>query len=176
MNAPVKPDLPDNLPVLTEVVIPSSAAGVPESLVRTFIGYEYEDGINAIEVVHEPEQAIKAEEKEETGIDAVEETPEPEQIVQADDQAQSSAYCTFYEVTQADDDLATLILSEVRDRLVESLQNRFAAEIPTLVEAALHNAMPALIQEIREGLEENTKLALKDLFASLHETPSSENY
>ncbi|MDR0528905.1 MAG: hypothetical protein LBG69_04765 [Zoogloeaceae bacterium] len=60
----------------------------------------------------------------------------------------------------AQDSSADKELMFFRRHVLELLRQRLSAEIPTLVEAALQNALPAIEREIRAGLEESALDAL----------------
>ncbi|MCL2022458.1 MAG: hypothetical protein FWG81_10445 [Betaproteobacteria bacterium] len=179
MNIPRRFDPFGDLPVLTEVVVPSpSGIRMPDNTSRALAPAEPEApvfGQKAGETqaptasqplaktapfpALNPEYMASVtsgmdEAEDEPDIDMDEDSPEPAPA------------------TQGEDVFAAPAISEIREALVEALQKRFAIEIPTLVEAALQNALPMITHDIREGLEENAKLALKDLIASL-QTKSS---
>ncbi|MDR1648218.1 MAG: hypothetical protein LBR88_09345 [Zoogloeaceae bacterium] len=63
--------------------------------------------------------------------------------------------------------LPATALQDLGEALTQAVQARLRAEIPTLIEAALHAALPALTQEIRQGLESIAQDALRD-FIRLH--------
>ncbi|GHU10099.1 hypothetical protein FACS1894185_0660 [Betaproteobacteria bacterium] len=62
-----------------------------------------------------------------------------------------------------DDEALAMDMEHLRDNILDSLRKRLDAEIPTLAEAALQNALPGIIEEIRSGLEENIHTVLSDL-------------
>ena len=62
-----------------------------------------------------------------------------------------------------DDEALAVNMEYLRESILDALRKRLDVEIPTLAEAALHSALPGIIQEIRLGLEENIHTALADL-------------
>jgi len=182
MSLPGKPDPLGDLPVLTEVVVPSpSGIKMPES---SPLPDDHEASISTATVtvtetpVAEEDDSLWAAESFAKTASFPVLSPQysdlPSFIDDEDDGLEIAAEEDFPEqppATQGEDVAAAF--SEIREALVDALQKRFAIEIPTLVEAALQNALPMITNDIREGLEENAKLALKDLIVSLNKKSSS---
>jgi hypothetical protein len=63
-------------------------------------------------------------------------------------------------------------LQVLGEALTQVVQARLRAEIPILIEAALHEALPILTQEIRQGLENIAQDALRD-FTRLYSNEGS---
>lgn len=58
-------------------------------------------------------------------------------------------------------------LEALGQELSAAIQKRLQAEIPTLVEAAMHAALAQISQDIRLGLEETTQSAIRDYMQGL---------
>jgi len=134
----------DDLPVLTEVVVPS-----PMFVEKT---EEHPDFSETIPLASE-EEAEEPLPSEPLPIEAPLPDPEPEEEDDDDEETQGSDFPTDF--------------SDIREALIEAVQKRISVEIPTLVEASLQNSLPTIMQDIQEGLEESAKMALRDLIVSL---------
>lgn len=55
-----------------------------------------------------------------------------------------------------------LELEALTEQLTQSIQRKLAAEIPVLVEAALHSAMTELTQTLHAGLDESIQAGIQD--------------
>jgi hypothetical protein len=62
-----------------------------------------------------------------------------------------------------DDEALAQDIEHLREDILNSLRKRLDAEIPSLVEATLQSVLPDIVQEIRQGLEDNVHAALNDL-------------
>jgi hypothetical protein len=89
----------------------------------------------------------------------------PEETVDRDSEAARALPVELDDDSPQPSDSAppSLDMTRLRDDLLQSLRTRLKIEIPTLVEAALQSALPNIIEEIRQGLEENVQNALRDI-------------
>ncbi|MDR0234452.1 MAG: hypothetical protein LBI31_06615 [Zoogloeaceae bacterium] len=148
MNLFRKSGSPDDLPVLTEVVVPSPVGiKTPESDFPM------------------PLPAAPAKEEAELFSD-----PNPDYADGNEDEGEDEEATETRQETSAfhDEEAAALLASpDIRETLAEVLRERFFTEIPALIETTLRNTIPILTEDIQEGLEEIAKSALKDLIVSL---------
>lgn len=65
-------------------------------------------------------------------------------------------------VTSRNDTEPPLELAALTEQLTQSIRRKLAAEIPVLVEAALHSAMAELTQTLHAGLDESIQAGIQD--------------
>lgn len=64
--------------------------------------------------------------------------------------------------TSRNDTEPPLELAALTEQLTQSIRRKLAAEIPVLVEAALHSAMAELTQTLHAGLDESIQAGIQD--------------
>ncbi|MDR1848702.1 MAG: hypothetical protein LBQ75_01535 [Zoogloeaceae bacterium] len=165
------PDSFDDLPVLTEVVVPSPILK-PEAKPEERLEEEEETSDLSATLAHAPEDPESLPPELQQTVS----NPEPELELEPDDvdtdenedEDEAEDEDEDEDEETPDSDFPTEY-ADIREALIEAVQKRISAEIPTLVEASLQNSLPMIMLDIQEGLEESANMALKDLIVSLRE-------
>lgn len=161
------PDSFDDLPVLTEVVVPSPILK-PEAKPEERQEEEEETSDLSATLAHAPEDPESLPPELQQTVS----NPEPELELEPDDadtdENEDEDEDEDEDEETPDSDFPTEY-ADIREALIEAVQKRISAEIPTLVEASLQNSLPMIMLDIQEGLEESANMALKDLIVSLRE-------